>query len=249
MPVPGLSVPSPSAIPVPDLSAPSASAMLVPGSSALSASAMPVLVSSLPLPIWLSPQTPTPVPRNQRLGQWDQIFEKASSEKATLTFAFLLPPVERLSPPLLASSDTREKQSFDMAFNLDYRLLANDHSGEDVVLSFLYCQCPPAVKANKPWQPELLDQKPVCMVKAIPLTAAIFWDPNFVLRTRHTLNLAKKLGLKTKNVKNNLVKERIRQIWANRIMAGLDKLFANNPDWWHSIAVIFSQPTLKNKKM
>lgn len=51
-----------------------------------------------------------------------------------------------------------------------------------------------------------------------------------------------------KKVKNTLIKERIRQIWANRIMAELYKLFANHPDRWHFIAVIFSQSTLKNKK-
>lgn len=60
------------------------------------------------------------------------------------------------------------------------------------------------------------------------------------------LNFTKKLGLKIKNIKNDLVKERIEQIWAIRIMAELDKLFANNLDWWYSTTIIFSQPTLKN---
>ncbi len=80
------------------------------------------------------------------------------------------------------------------------------------------------------------------MVEAISLAAAIFWDPgNFVLYAWHTLNLAKKLGLKTENLKTDIVKERIEQIWANRILAALDELFANNPDWWNSTVVIFSQ--------
>lgn len=43
-------------------------------------------------------------------------------------------------------------------------------------------------------------------------------------------NLAKKLDLKTKNVKNNLVKEQIEQIHTNKIIARLDKLFTNNLD-------------------
>ncbi len=69
------------------------------------------------------------------------------------------------------------------------------------------------------------------MVDAIPLAMTIFGDlGNFVFYAWHTLNLVKKLGLKTKNLKTNIVKERIEQIWANRILAGLDKLFAN-PDW------------------
>ncbi len=80
------------------------------------------------------------------------------------------------------------------------------------------------------------------MVEPILLVTAIFWDPgNFVPYARHILNLAKKLGLKTKNLKTDILKEQIEQIWANRILAGLDEFFANNPDWWNSKAVIFSQ--------
>ncbi len=81
------------------------------------------------------------------------------------------------------------------------------------------------------------------MVEAIPLAAAIFWDPNFTPCTEHTLNLAKKLGLKTKNLRANMVKERIGQIWAHRMIAELDLVFKNNPDWWRSTAVIFAQAT------
>ncbi len=47
----------------------------------------------------------------------------------------------------------------------------------------------------------------------------------------HMLNLIKKLGLKIKNLKIDIVKERIEQIWANKILAGLDELFANNLNW------------------
>ncbi len=86
------------------------------------------------------------------------------------------------------------------------------------------------------------------MVKAIPLAAALFWEPNFLLCPRHTLNLTKKLGLKIRSLKFDVVKERIGQIWANRTIAELDVLFINNPDWWQSIAVIFAQPTGKNIK-
>ncbi len=51
----------------------------------------------------------------------------------------------------------------------------------------------------------------------------------------------KKLGLKIKNLKTDIVKEQIKQIWANKTLARLDELFANNPDWLHFITVIFSQ--------
>ncbi len=87
------------------------------------------------------------------------------------------------------------------------------------------------MKANRLWQRELLDQKFVGIIKAIPLAIAIFWYPsNFVPCVWHTLNLAKKLGLKTKNLKTDIVKEQIEQIWANRILTRLDKLLANNQD-------------------
>ncbi len=86
------------------------------------------------------------------------------------------------------------------------------------------------------------------MVEAIPLAAALFWDPNFLLCPRHTLNLAKKLGLKTKGLKVDVVKERIGDIWANRTIAELDVLFTNNPDWWQATAVIYAQPSGKNVK-
>lgn len=260
VPVLGLSTLFASALPVSDLFAPSASAVLVPKSSTLplstvstlglsvfSAFVMPVPVSFPPFLIWLFPQTPTLVPRKQRLGQSDQIIKRASLEEVAPIFASLLPLVERLSPLLLPFSGTEEKRSFNMAFSLDWRPLANDHTKKDVNLSFGYCQCLPAVKTNRPWERELLDRKFICMVKAIPLAATIFWDLNFVFYTRHTLILPKKLGLKRKNIKNDLVTERIRQIWANKTIIRLDKLFANNPDWWYFIASIFSQLTLKNK--
>ena len=76
-----------------------------------------------------------------------------------------------------------------------------------------------------------MDQKPLCMVGAIPLAAAVFWDPSFVLCLRHTLNLTKKLDLKTKNLKSDIIKERIQKIRANRIMVQLDELFKSNLDW------------------
>ena len=82
------------------------------------------------------------------------------------------------------------------------------------------------------------------MDEAIPLAAAIFWDPNFLLCPRYTLNLAKKLGLKTKNLKADIVKKRIGQIWANRKIAELDVLFTN-PEWWRFTAVMFAQPSVK----
>ena len=79
------------------------------------------------------------------------------------------------------------------------------------------------------------------MVEGILLAAAIFLNPNFLLYPKYTLKLAKKLGLKTKNLNAEIVKERIRQIWANKTIAQLDLLFTNNLDCWHSIVIIFAQ--------
>ena len=70
------------------------------------------------------------------------------------------------------------------------------------------------------------------MMEAISLAAALFWGPNFLLCSMHTLNLAKKLGLKTKSLKIELVKLQTREIWANGTIVELDVLFTNNPDWW-----------------
>ena len=69
------------------------------------------------------------------------------------------------------------------------------------------------------------------MMEAILLAIAFFLDPNFLLYPKYTLNLAKKLGLKIKSLKVNLVKVQIGKIWANRTIAELDILFINNPDW------------------
>ncbi len=124
---------------------PSVSGVRMLGSSALSPSGRLLILESSPhglsppFPIWLFPQTPTPVPGKQRLGQWDRIIKRASSEKAPPTFAPLLPSIEYPSPLFFLSNSFREKRSFDKAFNLDSWLLANDCIGKEIDLSFAYC--------------------------------------------------------------------------------------------------------------
>ena len=233
VPVPGSSAP-------PSVSSVSGVSVPVPGSSAPpSVSGVPVPVpgsSPPPFPTWSDPQTPTPVPGRQRLSQWSGILKKASSEEAPTTCAPLFPPSQRPSPLLFPSSDIGEKRPFDKALNIECRPLADDHAGKDVSqrkfdktfintrpladnhaeeevdLSFAGCGCSPGVKLNRPWQIELLERRPACIVEIILLAAAIFWDPNFVPYPRHTLNLAKKMGLKTRNLSSTLVKERIKLI-------------------------------------
>ena len=103
------------------------------------------------------------------------------------------------------------QSKFDKTF-INALPLADNHAEKEVDLSFAGCGCSPGVKLNRPWQIELLERRPACIVETIPLAAAIFWDPNFVPCPRHTLNLAKKMGLKTKNLSCILVKERIKLI-------------------------------------
>lgn len=49
-----------------------------------------------------------------------------------------------------------------------------------------------------------------------------------MLCLRHNQNKAKKLDLRTKNFKVNIVGEQIEQIWANKKIKELDILFSNN---------------------
>ena len=110
------------------------------------------------------------------------------------------------------------------------------------------CGCSLAVKLNRPRQIKLLEQRPACIVETISLATAIFLVPNFVPCPRHTLNLAKKMGLKTRNLSSALVKERIQSIGAKKTIGQLDVLFKENPNWWSAIAVLSSQLLVRNVK-
>ena len=53
-------------------------------------------------------------------------------------------------------------------------------------------------------------------MKTIPLTTALFWNPLFVPYPHNTINLASKLGLRTRSIANGVIKKRIESVWANR---------------------------------
>ena len=106
--------------------------------------------------------------------------------------------------------------------------MANNHAKKEVDLSFVGCGYLSALKLNRPWQIELLEQRPAHIVEIILLAAAICWNRNFELYPHHTFNLAKKLGLKTRNFSITLVKEHIKTIWANKTIKQLDALFKEN---------------------
>ena len=259
--VPGSSVAVPeSSAAVPGSSAPASASVPVPGSSAPVPPSAPMLPGSspLPFPALSLPKTPTPdlAAGRQRLDDtisgWSGRSKRVSSEelcsgrikKAALEEAFLLRAP--LFLPLFPSSGIAESK-FDKTF-INTRLLADNHAEREVDFSFAVCGCSLVVKLNKLWQIDFLERRPARIVGIIPLVAAIFWDPNFVPCPCHTLNLATKLGFKTKNLRSALVKERIQSIWANRTIGQLDALFKENLDWWSAIAVIYSQPLVKNGK-
>lgn len=62
-----------------------------------------------------------------------------------------------------------------------------------------------------------------------------------MLYLRHILNLVKKLDLKIRNLKADIVKKQIEQIWANKTIRKLNIFFINNLEWWQSSAIIFAQ--------
>ncbi len=103
------------------------------------------------------------------------------------------------------------KRLFDTAF-INSLPLARNHTAEEVDLSFGKCRCPAPVKLNQLWQLELLDRKPVYIIEAIPLTAALFWEPLFTPCPCHTMKLASKLGLRTWGIASEVIKERIEAV-------------------------------------
>lgn len=84
--------------------------------------------------------------------------------------------------------------------------MAKNHTKKVIDLNFAGYQYLPSIKANRKWQQKLLNSKLVYMVKTISLDATIFRNPNFLSYTKHTLNLVKKLGLKTKNQRVDIIK-------------------------------------------
>lgn len=138
-----------------------------------------------------------------------RIFKRALSDELlrrhSTSFAELLCPF----PPLGSLSDkTNGKQTFNIAF-INFCPLTGNHASEEIDLSFAECDCPAGVKLNQSWQLELLDLQMVCIIEAIPLVAAIFCNPLFAICYCHTVKLAFRLGLKTRNIISGVVKEKI----------------------------------------
>ena len=122
---------------------------------------------------------------------------------------------------------------------------AGNHAIKKVDLSFGECECPAPIKLNRSWQLELLDHKSVYIMKAIPLAAALFWDPLFAACPRHNMKLISKLELKMRNIASGVVKEIIESVWINATIRQLDQLFRNNSESWTGMAIIYAQPSAK----
>ena len=156
---------------------------------------------------------------------------RATSEELALVFIHELSFSQLLSSLFLfPSSCIGKKQSFNKAFNINSWLLAKDCTRKEVDLSFINYYYFSVVKTNSTFQHELLINKLIYLVKAIPVAVAIFCNFKFLLCTRNTLNFTKKLRLKIKNLRVNIIKEWIEQIWAYKIIAKLNLFFTKNSD-------------------
>ena len=65
------------------------------------------------------------------------------------------------------------------------------------------------------------------------------------------MKLAFKLGLKMRGIVNDVVKEKIESVLANKTISPLDQLFWNSSKWWIRTAIIYTQSStrfLKKKK-
>ncbi len=187
--------------------------------SVLSAPTVPVFefstLSALSVPFIPFPHIPTL--GRQRLIELNRKKMRAASKELAPVYTFQISSNQLSFSPLLSLFSSvlfpficiGKKRLFDKAFDINSRLLARDHTRKELDLSFADCHCPAAVKANRVWQRKLLNSKLVYMVETIPLAVAIFWDPNFLPCTRHILNLAKKLGLKMKNLRADIIKKQI----------------------------------------
>ena len=77
-------------------------------------------------------------------------------------------------------------------------------------------------------------------MEAIPLAAAIFWNPLFATCHCHTVKLTFKLGLRMQSIVSGVVKEKIEWVWANQTISQLNQLFRNNLEWWTETAIIYA---------
>lgn len=109
------------------------------------------------------------------------------------------------------TNNNKRKWSFNTTF-INFRLFASKYDQEKVDLSFAGYECLNAVKLNWSWQLNLIDPKPVCIIKAILLVVALFLNPIFAPYSCHIIKLVFKLSLKINKIKISVVKEKVETI-------------------------------------
>lgn len=127
------------------------------------------------------------------------------SHTESLYLFFTLGPLSRKS---------NYKQFFDTIF-INSCPHARNHATKEIDLSFEKCGDLIPINFNQSWQLKLLDCKSVCIIKAISLTAALFWNPLFAPYPYQTMKLSLKPGLRMRSITNGAVKKRIEAVWAN----------------------------------
>ena len=201
----------------------------------ISALSYPLVLVSLspPLPALLSLLVPTLLSRSM-LGPTPthltssvlRIFKRALSDELLHRHSTSPSPIEPFCP-FSTLGQLPKKNNRNRFFNTAFIIscpLARNHAANELDLSFAECGCPTLVKLNQLWELELLDCKPVCIMEVTPLTAILFWDLLFVFCLRHTMKLTSKLGLRTRSIASEVIKEKIELVWANRTIRQLDHL-------------------------
>lgn len=100
-------------------------------------------------------------------------FNKTLSNELLCGSTTFAEPFYLFLPPGLLPNKTDCKRTFDRTF-INFRLLAGNHTREEIDQSFAECGCPALVKLNRLWLLKLLDLNPVCIMEAIPLATIIF---------------------------------------------------------------------------
>lgn len=139
----------------------------------------------------------------------------------------------------VTNNNNKCKRNLDTTF-INSRPLAGNHDQKEMDLSFAGSGYPNTVKINRSWPLDLLNLKPVYIIEAIPLVAALFWDAKFASCPWNNIKLAFKLGLRINKIKNGIIKEKIKSLWTNKTINQLNRLLKDNSEWWTGTIMIYA---------
>lgn len=80
----------------------------------------------------------------------------------------------------------KRQRGFDIVF-INFRFLVGNHEKKEIDLIFAGCGYSDAIKLNRSWQLDLLDFKPVYILEAIALAAALFYNAIFMFSSYQTM--------------------------------------------------------------